>query len=87
MEGKLAPKGQKNLAQGFNPGYFSKKCQALPVRRSSGPWDEGGKVAADRRVASPACSGAAFRAHRIKTIYPGLKPWAESFCPFGALIT
>ena len=74
MEREVAPKGQKNLAQGFNPGYFSKRRQAL-------------KVAAEKGVANPACSGAALRAHRIETIYPGLKPCAESFCPFGALIT
>jgi hypothetical protein len=25
-----------------------------------------------------------FRAHRLKTPNPGLKPWAEIYCPFGA---
>jgi len=29
-------------------------------------------------------SGAAFRAHSAKTENPGLKPWAELFCPSGA---
>jgi hypothetical protein len=28
--------------------------------------------------------GSAFRAHSVGTIYPGLKPWAKSLCPFGA---
>jgi hypothetical protein len=28
--------------------------------------------------------GATFRAHFIGTSNPGLKPWAESLCPFGA---
>jgi hypothetical protein len=40
-------------AQGFSPaltlGYASPKI-ALSVRRSSGRWDEGGKVAAETRL-------------------------------------
>src|SRR5260221_13894964 len=30
-------------------------------------------------------AGNAFRAHSVGTIYPGLKPWAQSYRPFGAL--
>jgi len=38
---------------------------------------------------SPNCTpqrgvGSAFRALPLGTANPGLKPWAESFCPFGA---
>jgi hypothetical protein len=35
---------------------------------------------------NPFHSSRPFRAPRLmETCFPGLKPWAESFCPFGAL--
>jgi hypothetical protein len=74
-----APKGQQDSAQGFNPGYrFLWRC-ALKWRQSwsnaLNPW-----IPHDRRTHS----GTTFRAHTMGPPYPGLKPWAESYCPFGA---
>jgi hypothetical protein len=86
------PKGLKDSARGFNPGFGIKKNCPLPVRRSFGsPGDEGGKAAPERPpigrapVPTPDArpSGATFRAHSIQTANPGLKPWAESLSPFG----
>jgi len=37
------PEGAKGLSLGFYPGNTSTRCPALPVRRSSGMRDEGGK--------------------------------------------
>jgi hypothetical protein len=83
FDSTLAPKGRRDSAQGFNPGYHI-------LRRCA--WDEGGKgqqiwrdglnLRIQRPV--PASSSATFRARRIGVVNPGLKPWAESFCPFGA---
>ena len=79
-----APKGQKDSARGFNPGLANPKGGAL-------------KAAQELRTASSICggygfsqtlrtSGATFRAHLLVTRNLGLKPQAESFCPFGAII-
>ena len=42
-----APKGQNRIAQGFSPGFDVLTRCTLPVRRSSGMRDEGGKEAPD----------------------------------------
>jgi hypothetical protein len=76
-----APKGQKDSAQGFNPGL-----RVRTMRPESGA--RAVKLLprmVERIVRSrPPKSGATFRAHAVKTRNPGLKPWAESLCPFGA---
>jgi len=141
-----APKGQKNLAQGFNPGLrvrpmrpestpnpASAGCNSDNAQHSSTPKlhhsarqdsrtrtacptklllyqrlplfvsEVGTTRTRTKRLTSGARGveslrriverivrsrthkpGATFRAHSVKTRYPGLKPWAESFCPFGA---
>jgi hypothetical protein len=38
----------------------------------------------DTSMALRLSSGATFRAHFARTTNPGLKPWAQSYCPFGA---
>src|ERR1700745_2606630 len=86
-----APKGQKIIAQGFNPGLgVTKKC-ALPVRHSFALSSEGRKVAPDvgttgeidvprlEHTSRPPLSG---RSNFLPN--PGLKPWARFFRPFGA---
>src|ERR1700751_5768671 len=86
-----APKGQKIIAQGFNPGLVVPKRCALPVRHSSALSGEGGKVAPDvgttgkinaprfEHTFRPPLSG---RPNFLPN--PGLKPWANFFRPFGA---
>jgi hypothetical protein len=74
-----APKGQQDSAQGFNPGYWVATRSAL-------------KVAPERvrarcwfcEFTTPRHLWCPFRAHLLIICYPGLKPWAESRCPFGA---
>jgi hypothetical protein len=90
----LARNGQQNLAQGFNPGLVIRSAGALPVRRSSALASEGGKVAPEG-VASTHTYGllidpsrpilCPFRAQRVKTLSPGLKPWAKFSYPFRAI--
>ena len=88
----FAPKGRKDSARGFNPGLGVKKRRALPVRRSSGMWDEGGKGHQTWRLlgefvrepATQSPSGATFGAHLVGSTNPGLKPWAKILGPFGA---
>jgi hypothetical protein len=76
-----APQGQKNLAQGFNPGL---RLQTMrPESGARGVKSLRGIVERIVRSRTPK-SGVTFRAHSVKTRYPGLKPLAESFCPFGA---
>jgi hypothetical protein len=75
-----APKGQQDSAQGFNPGYgahvgCARKVAPEGVRRWSGIHE----LNTPHRFWRP------FRAHRVKTLHPGLKPWAESCRPFGAV--
>jgi hypothetical protein len=133
-----APKGQKNLAHGFNPGLRmrTRRPESTPNPTDAGCNSDNAQYSstpklppATLRVAMRAGhhsarqnsrtrtttrtrtkrltsgargvkslrriverivrfgtpkSGATFRAHSVKTRYPGLKPWAESFCPFGA---
>jgi hypothetical protein len=78
-----APKGQKNLAQGFNPGL-----RVRTMRPESGARAVKSLPRMVERIVRSRTpkSGATFRAHSVKTRYPGLKPWVESFCPFGACI-
>jgi hypothetical protein len=69
MEGAVAPKGHKSLAQGFNPGFLGIEGLAL-------------KVATERRhetLRAPL----SWRG-LLRTTNPGLKPWAKLSCPFGA---
>jgi hypothetical protein len=75
----LAPKGRKNLAQGFNPGFEVRVGKALKV---ASDWIRTDEWAA--RHPGRTRSGATFRAHRFPTVNPGLKPWAKYFRPFGA---
>ena len=70
---RLAPKGHKNIAQGFNPGLVAPTRFAL----------EGQQIRCDRLRSEPTIrrtdrtdSDATFRAHPIRTANPGLKPWA-----------
>src|SRR5258707_10197981 len=78
-----APKGQKDSAQGFNlgfnPGFGISTRRALKVAPD---WRRLVKVV--RQYSRRSSSGATFRAHLFGTINPGLKPWAELCCPFGA---
>jgi hypothetical protein len=71
-------KGDQILAQGFNPGLGdSRRCalkgQHIPARHI------GSKSFA--RVSS---FWRHFQGAFLRAGYPGLKPWAELFCPFGA---
>jgi hypothetical protein len=75
----LAPKGQQDSAQGFNPGYDVLTGCAL-----KGHQIRHALLNPPVRISMRTCSGAAFRAHHTETRYPGLKPWAESYRPFGA---
>ena len=77
----FAPKGRKDLAQGFNPGLNVPKSRAL-------------KVAPDGIVAGDVCVliNRALIPHLMPlqgisgtTLNPGLKPWAEFYCPLGAI--
>jgi hypothetical protein len=74
-----ASKGHKDSAQGFNPGLLVPMKCALKVAP---------EVIAQRDLtptsAATVQSGATFRARFPLTPNPGLKPWAESLCPFGA---
>jgi hypothetical protein len=69
LDSTIAPEGQKDSAQGFNPGFTIPMRRALKVApeyvrtgrwiRKFNPW---------RQICCP------FRAHRLKMLYPGLKP-------------
>jgi hypothetical protein len=74
----FAPKGQQDSARGFNPGFGISKEGALKVAP-----DRRRLAKMLRRYRSRSFSGATFRAHLVGTPDPGLKPWAESCCPFG----
>src|ERR1700732_4988143 len=76
-----APKGQKDSAQGFNPGLRVRTMRPESGARAAKLLPR--MVERIVRFRTPK-SGATFRAHAVKTRYPGLKPWAKSFCPFGA---
>jgi hypothetical protein len=75
----LAPKGQKDSARGFKPGYGKQSGAALKaaVERRN-PVLPHLSICPAHRIWRP------FRARRAITRYPGLKPRAESCCPFGA---
>jgi hypothetical protein len=68
----FAPKGQLDSAQGFNPGLPRPRWPALKVAA------EGRDEDLLYRLAPP---------KRDITQLPGLKPWAESWRPFGAKLT
>ena len=74
-----APKGQQNSAQGFNPGYGILMRRALKGHQI-------GFGAPNWLIPNigRTPSGATFRAHPTIPRYPGLKPWAKFYCPFGA---
>jgi hypothetical protein len=74
-----APKGHKDSAQGFNPGLLVPMKCALKVAPKA-------ITQSDRTPTRAATvhTGATFRARFRLTPNPGLKPWAESLCPFGA---
>ena len=74
-----APKGQNRTAQGFNPGYGVLERRALKGHQT---WCT--RLCSRMPVSARTRSGATFRAHHIVTGYPGLKPWAILFRPFGA---
>jgi hypothetical protein len=117
-----APKGQKNLAQGFNPGLRVRtmRPESTPNPADAGCNSDNAQHSSTPKLHHSACqdsrtrtrtkrltsgaravkswrriverivrcrtpkSSATFRAHSVKTRYPGLKPWAESFCLFEA---
>jgi hypothetical protein len=71
-------KGDQISAQGFNPGLGNSRRSVLkghpiPARHN------GSKLFA--RVSS---FWRHFQGAFLRGEYPGLKPWAELFCPFGA---
>jgi hypothetical protein len=89
----FAPKGQKNLAQGFNPGltgptacalkvalegFVSPDARGLPVYASFPIWCRFPPSLANAELRRTG------RAHGVKTLTSGLKPWAKFCCPFGA---
>jgi hypothetical protein len=85
MEGSVerlqsAPKGPKNLAQGFNPGL-----RAPMMRPESGArvglHFRNGMTCESNRSNPIWCP---FRARLTKTPHPGLKHWAKILSPFGA---
>jgi hypothetical protein len=79
-----APKGRKDSAQGFNPGLGVLAERALKGHQTaSDEWTPQGKFMRAEQIRS----GATFRAHLFATDNPGLKPRAESYRPFGALLT
>ena len=77
----LAPKGLEIIAQGFNPGLTAMKRRALKAALVFG-------LRLPQMIECwagyPPWIWCPFRAHRLKTPNPGLKPWAEIYCPFGA---
>jgi hypothetical protein len=80
-DGFDAPKGPNNLAQGFSPGL------AVQIMRpESGARIRSFSQSLSRSIGRPALpmSCASFRARGLGSTNPGLKPWAELFCPFGA---
>lgn len=80
-DGFDAPKGPKNIAQGFSPGLAFQK-----MRPESGARIRSFSQSLPGLMGRPALpvSCAPFRARGLRTTNPGLKPWAELFCPFGA---
>jgi hypothetical protein len=74
-----APKGHHRTAQGFNPGYRVALGCALKVAPDR--VRAGSNIRELDDVHELCCP---FRAHRCRTLYPGLKPWAVLLCPFGA---
>ena len=92
----LTAKRSQIIAQGFSPGISPPQECALNGRpigternkstdadtKNGRDWREVEASSLQPNAASP--SGATFRAHLFETSYPGLKPWAESCCPFGA---
>jgi hypothetical protein len=76
-----APKGQKNLAQGFNPGSaVLTKCalKAAPEFGAPGRISDLPRCRWIHNLLAPPSGRGSF------TTNPGLKPWATLFCPFGA---
>jgi hypothetical protein len=74
-----ALKGRKNIAQAFSPGLAFQKMRP----------ESGARIRSFSQFLSnlidPAASlvsCASFRARGLRTTDPGLKPWAELFCPF-----
>jgi hypothetical protein len=65
-----APKGRRNLAQGFNPGFDGFKRRALKGHQI---WYEAW-ISKPQTFAKATLSGATFRAHAPGTLNPGLKP-------------
>jgi hypothetical protein len=74
-----AQKGHNILAQGFSPGNTAPiRCalKAAPDRiRAALCFDE---------LEVPNRGWCPFRTGHINISYPGLKPWANMLCPFGA---
>jgi hypothetical protein len=77
----FAPKGQEILAQGFDPGLHLLKRSALKGHQTRRGRPKRGIIV---RGGNKTNSGAAFRAHPLGILNPGLKPWANIFCSFGA---
>jgi hypothetical protein len=76
-----APKGQKDSAQGFNPGYLVLTECALKVAPDLGVRD---RTIRSTIRGSDLTARAPLSGRIVRTRNPGLKPWAKFFCPFGA---
>lgn len=81
--GSGAPKGRKDSAQGFNPGFGVAKGCALKVAPEDRRCREDMEPPQTIPAATNSC--ASFRAHFVKTPNPGLKLRAESCCSFCAI--
>jgi len=78
-----APKGQKDSAWGFNPRLRVTKRRALKAAPEiHSVWENLYPPQIELAVRNPC---AAFRARPSGLANPGLRPRAESFCPFGAI--
>jgi hypothetical protein len=77
-----APKGQKDSARGFNPGYGKPRGAALKVAEERrDPVLPHLSICLAHRTWRP------FRARRAITRYPGLKPRAQSLLPLRGVLT
>jgi len=76
----FAPKGLKDSARGFNPGLAMLMRRALKGHKME--FLRGDRIIVPVEIQS----SATFRAHVFAAVAPGLKPWAESYYPFGVTL-
>jgi hypothetical protein len=90
-----APKGQQDLAQGFNWEPPSHERRALKGRQIEFTYDAEVRsnwstlqsrtlILCNDGYETHLVSCRPFRAKQFFLRFPGLKPWAKSCCPFGA---